>query len=158
MGVGTLFAVEWFHILFAATWLGSAVFLTFVVWPSILNHPARESRVFFDAFNRRLGPLMNFSGRATLTLGIVRGTWLGQIRSWNILFTTSYGLTWLTALLTTLVVIVYGGKMGRELPRLVWNGDAYRPGAQKEVWTRRIFALACFAIILVCMVLMHLGL
>jgi putative copper export protein len=153
-----IIVVHWLHVLAGIVWFGGGAAFVFVIWPTLLGRPARESRSLYEALARPAGLMFASVGNATVLLGLLRGTWLGQIRSLHALTATPYGHTFLTALLLTVAFIAFGGVMRGKLPARVWNGDAYQPGAARFLrWTAAV-EIVMMVLILACMVAMHFGL
>jgi putative copper resistance protein D len=153
-----ILVVHWLHVLAGVVWFGGTVVFDFVVWPTLLGRPARESRSLYQALERPAGVVFASAGQATLLLGILRGTWLGQIRSLDVLTGTSYGHTFLTALLLTIGFIAFGGVTRGKLPARVWNGDEYQPGAAGFIRRSAMIQAVLIILIVACMVAMHFGL
>jgi len=149
--------VEWLHILCGITWFGGYIFMTFAVWPTLLRRPVVEAQSFFTDFTKPVSNLMMVSGMAVVLLGILRGTVFGIIRSFEVLFTTPYGLTWLTALVLTLILTVHGAVSSKNLETRVWEGDHLRSDAARYLRNTNVFALVLFGTVLACMVLMRFG-
>ena len=96
--------MHWLHILAGALWAGGTV--AFAIWPMLLRRPARDSRALYDALEGPRGVMMTSAGLTAVGLGILRGTFLGQVQSLDVL-TEPYGLTFLTA-----VVLAVGFTVG----------------------------------------------
>ena len=47
--------VQWLHILAGVVWFGGMVLFEFVIWPTLLRRPARESRAVYEALERPAG-------------------------------------------------------------------------------------------------------
>jgi uncharacterized membrane protein len=94
-----LLVVQWLHILAGITWFGGYIFLDFVLWPTRLRLPVKPAQATNALIARFAGAVMATSGSLVVVLGIVRGTLLGPIKSFSFLFGSSYGITWLVALL-----------------------------------------------------------
>jgi len=150
--------VQWLHILGGIAWVGGAAFTTFVLWPMIFRRPAPEARALFTDVARPIALYMGAAAQVTLWLGILRGTWLGPIQSFDALTGTPYGHTFLTALVLVVVVIIYGATSGPRLERRVFDGDAFREGARAYVRRSNALLLTLLAAIVACMVLMRFGL
>lgn len=153
-----LVLVQWLHVLGGIVWFGAAIFMAAVMWPMIFRQPAPQARALFDSLGRQIGGLMGAASQVVLWLGLLRGTWLGPIKSFDALFGTSYGHTFAVAILLTLVLIVYGATSGPRLVTRVFDGDQFRSGAQAYVRRSNAVILVLFAAILLCMVLMRFGL
>jgi uncharacterized membrane protein len=149
--------VQWLHILTGITWFGGYIFMTFAVWPVLLLRPVPEAQSFFNDLAQPVSKLMMLSGTLVLLLGILRGTVFGIIRSFEVLFNTSYGLTWLAALVLTLILTVHGAVSSKNTDEKVWNGNQLRPEAARYLRNNNIFALVLFGAVLACMVLMRFG-
>jgi uncharacterized membrane protein len=158
MPLWSLAAVQWLHIASGITWIGSAVALDAVVWPVLLRTPASQARALYESVLRVITPLAGVAGAATILLGILRGTVFGPITSGGALLGTAYGVTWLVALGLSILVVAEGAVWHPRVHRMVWEADAVRPGAARKVYSQSAFELGCFAIIVVCMVLLGLGL
>jgi uncharacterized membrane protein len=152
-----VYVVQWLHILAGITWFGGYIFLSFAVWPPLLKRPAAEAKAFFAAVGQPIGTLMMISGTSVLILGLIRGIVFGPIKSLEFVFTTSYGLTFLTALVLAIVMSAYGAIVSSKTVEKVWDGDQFRLNAAQYVRRSNAFSLACFGIILACMVLMRFG-
>lgn len=157
MMLWSMVAVHWLHVMAGAFWFGAAFVFTFGVWPVLLQKPAPESKALYDAIAEKAGPMFAIAGNLTLWLGLLRGTYLGQIKSFDVLFGTAYGHTFLTALILTIAFMVQGGRMRARLDTKVWNGDRYHPGASAYVWRSGLVSIAILLAIVACMVAMHFG-
>ncbi len=158
MSLTLLIIVQWLHIVMGITWFGGYIFLDFVIWPTLLRLPASQAKVTNDLIDKFAGPVMATSGTLVVLLGILRGTVFGPIRSFSFLFTTAYGITWLTALAVALVLTGWGATSHERLRELVWDGEQVRTGAVNRIRAGAVFELTGFGVILACMVLMSVGL
>lgn len=149
--------IEWLHIVLGIAWVGAHIMLDFAVVPGLLRRPAAEAKAASEAIVAAAQPLF-MSGMLVLVLGIVRGTVFGPINSFDFLFTTAYGLTWLVALVLTLAVGTWSGLWYGRLLGPIWEGDHVRPGAIHRIRFGTVVTLTGFALILGCMVLLGAGL
>src|SRR5688572_10013167 len=108
-------------------WGGGVIFMAFVGWRALRDRPPSEARPIFE----RVGRLMAVSGSLVLVLGIVRGTVLGPVRSWDFLIGSPYGRTFALALVVTVLLAIHGARGGRTLPAQLWDGDRWRPEAAR---------------------------
>jgi putative copper resistance protein D len=154
----SIVVVHWLHILAGLVWFGGTVVFEFVIWPTLLSRPAGESRSLYSALEKPAGLVFASAGQATLWLGILRGTWFGQIRSLGALTGTPYGHTFLTAMLLTAGFIAFGGISRSKLPARVWNGAEYQPGAAGFIRRTGLVEVALMVMIVGCMAAMHFGL
>jgi len=156
MSIG-LIILQYIHILFAATLLGSALFMNLVLWPSLLRRPATEAKGFFETSLKTTSVLMGVSGGITFLSGVLRGTVFGTIHSVDELL-TPYGITFSIALVITLVMMIHGPRIGPHLLKEVWKGKEFSPNARATVQSAMRISWISVLIILGCMVLMHFGL
>ncbi len=157
--------VQWLHVASAILWVGGTVFLDLLLPPTTTVLPLAQQRLLGEHLGSRAGAFFAATGTATLCLGVVRGTLAGPIQSFAAL-RTSYGLTWLAALLLTAGLAFWGARIvGPAATQLyadtaLWQPDPLGlPGSdllarqRRLLWRSRV-QLAGFAAVLVCMVLM----
>jgi uncharacterized membrane protein len=149
--------VEWLHILAGIAWVGAHITFDFAIAPGLLRRPAAEAKAANEAISKAGQPLF-MSGMLVMLLGIVRGTLLGPITSFDFLFGTAYGITWLVALGLTLAVMIWSGMWYGRLLGPLWEGVHVRKGARARLRLGAVVALTGFGLILACMVLMGAGL
>ena len=149
--------LQFLHLLFAATLIGSGIFMTLVLWPVLLKRPSTESRAFFDNSFKPISILMGASGGLTFLTGLLRGTVFGQIKTMADL-STAYGITFLVAATLMVFMLFHGPRNGDRLLKAVWDGKNYRKDAQAKAKGILVFSLSVGLILLLCMVLMHFGL
>lgn len=149
--------VQWLHILSAIAWVGGYAFAVFVLWPAIFRRPAPEAHAFFTTINAPISKFLGLTAQLTFWLGLLRGTWLGQIRSFEALVGTGYGHLFMTAIVLTIVAVVLSARASRKQEAWVWEGDSFRAGAAQKVRRSHLVVIGLLAAILVCMVLMRMG-
>jgi uncharacterized membrane protein len=150
------FAVQWLHVLLGILWFGYALSMYFLVTPALMELPEAQGRIT----NSRLGEIgkrvFPVVGLAVLLLGVVRGTVFGPIDSFDYLFGTTYGWTWLVALVTTVALFYTGARyIGPTFEGLKDTPDYGASVAR----LRRISTidLGLFFIVFTCMILMRFG-
>jgi copper resistance protein D len=148
--------VHWVHVVAALVWAGGQAFFVAALWPALLRRPA-EARALYDALGAPVGRLMGMAGPLVLLLGVLRGTWLGPVRSWGALVATSYGHAFLAAIVLTVALTVYGGAVRGQVETRVWHGAAFAPGAAAYLRRTGTVTLVGLAAIVGCMVLMRFG-
>jgi uncharacterized membrane protein len=104
------FAVQWLHVLAAITWFGAVIYTDFILIPGITTLPPREQRTAGEAIGRQAVKVIMGAATAVIILGILRGTIFGNIKSFDAL-TTTYGLTWLFALVLSVFTYWWGLKV-----------------------------------------------
>jgi uncharacterized membrane protein len=150
------FGVQWLHVLFGILWFGYNLSMAFLVAPPLASLPDEQLREIY----RRLGEVgarvFPIVGALVVLLGIIRGTVLGPIKSVSDAFTTSYGITWLVALVATLALFYTGARyVGPGFAALADAPDFRAAGARLQVFTR--IDLGLFFVIFTCMILMRFG-
>ena len=100
--------VQWLHVLLGMFWFGNALVLDVIVIPAINRLPIVRQREISSYIGSRATPIFNVVVPAIIALGFIRGTLLGPIKSVDYLIGTAYGLTWLTALVVTILTYLFG--------------------------------------------------
>lgn len=159
-------AVQWAHVLLGILWFGNALALDLIVIPAINRLPIVAQREISSYIGARATPIFKVVVPAIVVLGFVRGTLLGPIKSLEVLFGSAYGLTWLTALIVTIGVYVWGlrvlepalGRMGSS--PLAPDGSATPELVAATNRVKRLVSveLLGFLVIFTCMILMRFGL
>jgi uncharacterized membrane protein len=163
-----LFAVQWLHVLAAITWFGAVIYTDFILIPALTTLPAREQRSAGEAVGRRAVPVIMGAATIVIVLGVLRGTVFGQIKSLDAL-TTTYGLTFLVALVVSVVTWYWGARV---ITGAVDRFNAFDParatlpdGSANPELTALIgdikrkaqVELLFFLVIFTCMILMRFG-
>ena len=129
--------VHWLHVLGAMVWFGSYLITALVIAPASARLPEGTAAALFEAAMPRAKRLVLPAILATGIGGIVLGTVFGPIRSFDALFGTTFGWTFLAAVAFGLL--------------------AFYPG--KPSWLVRAQGEAIgFFGAFTCMILMHFGL
>jgi uncharacterized membrane protein len=103
-----LVGVQWFHVLLGILWFGNALVLDIIVIPAINRLPMVSQREISSSIGSRATPIFHVVVPLIIILGIIRGTLLGPIKSVDFLLGTAYGWTWLTGLVVTLAIYLFG--------------------------------------------------
>jgi len=163
------YAMQWVHELLGIFWFGGVLYLNFVVIPSVTKLPLDQQRQVSTPLGALSERLFTVTALLVIIFGILRGTVWGPIQSWDFLFGTGYGWTFLVALLTTVALLLWGrfisGRAVRKLNTFpvaeVAKGEgpvavAYAAQLQR-VKVLAMLELLGFFIIFSCMVLLHFG-
>jgi len=157
MNPALLWAVQWLHIVAGIVWAGGVAFFALVVWPALLTRPPAEARALYTGMERFAGPVLGTAGGLSILLGILRGTWLGPVQSWDAWWGTRYGQLMTVAFLVVFALLVYGGYMRRRMDTRVFNEGQWHPGAARFIWRSSVITLAGLGVVLACMVMMRVG-
>ena len=151
------FAVQWLHVLLGIVWFGYALSMYFLVGPALARlseGSQREAYLNLGQVGQRVFPIV---APLVVLLGFIRGTFLGPIGSVDDVFGTTYGITWLVALLVSIGLIVNGARnIGPSTIALNDAPDFAAAGARYQ--RLALIDLGLFGIIFTCMVLMRFGL
>lgn len=162
------FAVQWLHVLFAITWFGAVIYNDFILIPAIVTLPPREQRTAGSAIGNQAVKVIIPASMAVIVLGILRGTIFGSIRSVEAL-TTTYGLTWLLALVLSIVTFFWGYKVitgalerfnAFDLGQATLADGQPNPvmlGLIADIKRKSMIELGFFFAIFTCMILMRFG-
>jgi len=163
------FGAQWLHVLFGILWFGSSLATNFIFVPALMKLPLDRQREIAGLYGERAGRVLPIAAVAVITLGIIRGTILGPIKSLDTLG-TQYGITWLVALIAALATYAFAKRViepsiarmnaidasraflpgGAPSPDMVAALDAAKRNAMLE--------LIGFLVIFTCMILMRFGL
>ena len=147
------FGVQWLHVLLGITWFGYAIAMYFLVGPALAELPEGQGRITnsrLGEIGRRVFPIVAV---LVLVLGILRGTVLGRIQSFDALFTT-YGIVWIIALVFTLGLIFTGARYMGPLLERIKDAPDYRAMGERIRAVSRI-DLGLFGVVFTCMILMR---
>ena len=149
--------VQWLHMLFGIFWFGGALFGNFVLGPVLIKQPPDRMRELALALGKQADRVILPVATLTIVLGFLRGTVFGPIRSFEFLFGTAYGITWLVALLAAIGTLAWGYFTVRTMRRALLAGADITASAGTALRNAGIELLG-FAVILSAMVLMRFGL
>jgi uncharacterized membrane protein len=160
-----VFGAQWLHILLGILWFGNSLALATITIPAINRLPILAQREIGSHLNSRGQRVFEIVAPAVIVLGFIRGTFLGPIKDLDALGTT-YGLTWLVALVAAVLTYLWGrfaiggGIRAMELAPINSDGTA---SPELEAATDRVKIIASleligFLVIFTCMILMRFGL
>jgi uncharacterized membrane protein len=161
--------VQWLHVLLGITWFGSSIATNAIFVPALSRFPLAEQQRVGSAYGDASIRLLRPVGAAVIVLGILRGTLFGNIRTAETLFGTSYGWTWLVALVAAIATFAWAERM--IIPNLARLnaidpatavGPDNRPSAELADIVARAKRYALletigFLVIFTCMILMRFG-
>lgn len=147
---------QWLHILLGTFWFGGMLFSNFVVIPAIGRLPADGRGAAMAAVGAEANRILPWVAIATILLGIIRGTVLGDIRTVGDLGTT-YGIEWLIGLVAAIAVLAWGTWVLNPAAARLAMGPPSPAKAAEMVRVRRyaLVQLAGFLVVFTTMILMH---
>jgi uncharacterized membrane protein len=144
-------------VLLGIVWFGYSLTMYFLVAPALARLPEgsqREANFELGTLGQRVFPIV---APLVILLGIVRGTVFGPIDSLEALFGTTYGITWLVALVVAVGIVVNGARnLGPSFTALKDAPDF--AAASQRVQRFAQIDLVGFVIVFTCMILMRFGL
>lgn len=164
-----VFVVQWLHVILGIFWFGAILYSDFILIPAINTLPLATQKAVGAALGVRGNRIFPAVAVAVLILGVIRGTMFGPIKSFDAL-TTAYGITWLVALVATIVTIVFAVRvLGPSLERLgsIPDAEALNPDGSasarlttllEQAKRNSFLELGLFLVIFTCMILMRFGL
>jgi uncharacterized membrane protein len=158
-------AAQWLHVLLGIIWFGNSLVVATILIPSLNRLPIPMQREVGAQYGEQATRVFDVLVPAVIVLGVIRGTLLGPIKGVGDVFGSSYGITWLVALIAAIATFLWG--------RIVINGALQRMNdtplnpdgtatAQLETETNRVklvvvLELVGFLVIFTCMILMRFG-
>jgi uncharacterized membrane protein len=159
------FGVQWLHVLLGIFWFGNAIVVAAILIPAISTLPIPTQRQVGGRYADIAERTFKVVAPAVIVLGIVRGTLFGPIRSLDTL-TTTYGVTWLVALVAAIATFLWGlyviGGAAQVMNAAPLAADG-GPTPELERATARVKRVAVlelfgFIVVFTCMILMRFGL
>lgn len=163
-----VFVVQWLHVILAITWFGAVIYNDFILIPALTSLPPKVQRTAGGAIGAQADKILRVAAGAVIVLGVLRGTVFGSIRNLDAL-TTTYGLTWLAALVVGVFTLFWGVRvMGGAIQRFnAFDVEqaVLADGSPNPVMTAMVddlkrkaqFELLLFLVIFTCMILMRFG-
>ena len=157
--------VQWLHILFGILWFGNALVVAVILIPSLNPLPVTVQREVGSRYGARATRVFDVVVPLVIVLGVVRGTLLGPIKSFDDVLGTAYGVTWLVALVSSILTFLWGkiaieGAVARmNAAPLNADGTASRLLEDETARVKVIVGLELigFLVIFTCMILMRFG-
>ena len=163
------FVAQWLHVLMGITWFGAAITMNFIVLPAMGKLPMDRQREFGRHLGEQADYVLIRVAMAVITLGVLRGTLFGPIKSLDAL-TTQYGITWLVALVAGISTFLWGTRVvGAGIHRMnsipvekAFNPDGTMTSAFSDAFAlvkrNGMIELLGFFVLFTCMILMRFGL
>jgi uncharacterized membrane protein len=163
------FVAQWLHVFLGIFWFGAALYADFILIPAISTLPLPSQREIGGAIGVRSAKVITPVAGLVILLGIIRGTVFGPIKSLDVL-TTTYGLTWLLALIFAVGTLLWGVRVivpAIERMNAISLADAVGPDGSTSPAlvaaidrVKRVSSLELFGffVIFTCMILMRFGL
>jgi uncharacterized membrane protein len=163
-----VFAVQWLHVLLGITWFGAALTGNLIFIPALQRLPLDRQREVGGSYGDVATRVIPIAAIGVILLGILRGTVFGTIKSLDDL-TTTYGLTWLVALVLASATFAWGkwmiepaiGRMNAIPVAEAFGADGKpSPSMEAAIGTVKrvsILELLGFFAVFTCMILMRFG-
>ncbi|WP_044161226.1 hypothetical protein [Virgibacillus sp. MSP4-1] len=119
------------HIFLAIIWVGGILFVGWGIYPAIQSLSIPNQRQFLFVLMKKTHLWLTLAGSGVVLTGILLGTVLGPVRTWNTLWSTTYGNIWLTALVVGLFTLAWGIFVGYKQTMQMLNNDTIWKIAEK---------------------------
>lgn len=150
------FGVQWLHVLLGITWFGYTIAMYFLVSPALAEMPESQLRVTQSRLGDTAARVFPIVGGLVLLLGIIRGTVFGPLDSLDAVLGTTYGITWLVAMVTTIGLFYTGARHIAPAHEGLKDAPDF-PAAAAAIRRIMTIDLGLFAIVFTCMILMRFG-
>ncbi|WP_160141775.1 hypothetical protein [Salicibibacter halophilus] len=124
-------SVLWVHIFLAIIWVGGLLFIGWGVFPAVKKLTVRAQRQALAVILKHSHHLFSLAGIGVILTGIVLGTILGPVQSWETIWHTTYGNLWFTALITGILTLLWGTFVGYRRALNVLANDHLWEAAEK---------------------------
>jgi uncharacterized membrane protein len=164
-----LIIIQWLHVFFGIFWFGSTLYVDFLLIPAVTGLPLDQQRAVSKPISSLSARLITPAAVLVILLGILRGTVWGPVQSFDILFGSAYGITFLIAFIAAIATFLWGlllttrgAKRLDEFPlaEVTQSGSAASLAFASQVQRVKLFAmveLLGFFVIFTCMILMRFG-
>lgn len=133
------------HIFLACIWVGGILFVGWGVFPATTTLSFAKQRKFLMTLMIWSHRFFTLAGAGVIITGILLGTIFGPIRSWDIVWNTSYGQIWVSALMIGIVTLLWGVLIGYKQMMNIFSDEYLWREAEddhKEPLYRELFRLA----------------
>lgn len=96
------------HILLGIVWVGGILFVGWGVYPVVKKLKISEQRMFLTEMMKHTHYLFSLAGAGVIATGVSLGTIFGPIKTWDALFSTTYGRLFSTAFIVGIVTLIWG--------------------------------------------------
>src|SRR5438045_2159940 len=103
-----LIIVQWLHVILGIFWFGTSLFTNFILIPATSKLPLDQQRAANKAIGEYGHKIMLVVPLLVILMGILRGTIWGSVQALDVLFETTYGITFLIAMLASIVTYSWG--------------------------------------------------
>lgn len=108
---GELALLRLLHIIPGAFWVGTAIFVAFILEPVVHKLGPQVESPLFGALGMRMGPIMTVNGLLTIIFGLVLVARTPG-RGYDQLLSTGWGIAISIGLITAVIAFVFGLRTG----------------------------------------------
>ncbi|HEX9056357.1 MAG TPA: hypothetical protein VF818_02405 [Ktedonobacterales bacterium] len=154
-----LILVQWVHVLGGILWFGSTLYINLILIPAVLPLSREKQQEIAAHVSPLTTRVLRPAAMLVIVLGFIRGTFLGQLHSVRDVVGTTYGVTWLVALvgaigLQAFIEVIFDP----DIRRLnMAKSDAEYDATLGRVKVLAVVELLWFCAIFTCMILMRFG-
>lgn len=111
------------HILLGITWVGGILFIGWGVFPATLQLSLKNQRFFLIKLMKWSHHLFSIIGFFVIVTGVLLGTAFGPLHSIDAILHTRYGHIWLTALIISIITLLWGIFVGYREMMIIFTND-----------------------------------
>jgi uncharacterized membrane protein len=111
------------HIFLAIIWAGGIMFIGWGVFPASLKLSLAKQRYFLISLMKGTHHLFSLAGLFVIITGILLGTVFGPIRTWDYLWSTTYGNIFVAALIIGIITLLWGIVVGYREMMIIFKDD-----------------------------------
>ena len=155
-----LVIVQWLHVLGGILWFGSTLYINLILIPALLPLPREKQQEVAAQISPLTTRVLRPAAILVIVLGFIRGTFLGQLHSVQDVTGTTYGVTWLVALVGAIALQTFiEAIFDPDIRRL----NTAKSATEYDATLGRVKAFAAvelvgFFAIFTCMILLRFGL
>jgi uncharacterized membrane protein len=155
-----LIITQWLHVFLGVLWFGGTLYINLILIPALLPLPREKQQEVAARISPMTTRVLRPTAILVIALGFIRGTFLGALHGVQDVVGTTYGMTWLVALIGALLLFGFIEVIFDPIVRRLntAKGDAEYDATLKRVQVFAALELVGFFAIFTCMILMRFGL
>lgn len=155
-----LIVITWLHVLLGILWFGSTLYINLILIPAVLPLPREKQQEIAARVSPLTHRVLQPAAILTILLGVIRGTLLGPLHSLQDVSGTTYGVTWLLALVGALLLYTFIEALFEPALRRLntAKSDAEYDATLQRVKVFAVVELLAFFAIFTAMILLRYGL
>jgi uncharacterized membrane protein len=155
-----LVITQWLHVFLGVLWFGGTLYINLILIPAVMPLPREKQQEIAAHVSPLTTRVLRPTAILVIALGFIRGTFLGPLKNVQDVTGTTYGMTWLVALIGALLLYGFIEVIFDPNVRRLNNatGAAEYDATLRRVKIYAVFELAGFFAIFTCMILLRFSL